>query len=785
MKIESTAVSPVSPIKTALDSIKMLDLFRNHFPEFDKDLELLEVTIENVSYQSATEATILYHLKVRKQGAESFSTQILTGRILGPDESPTFPPQELLDRFQSDTRFPFRTPVLYLPPLRMIFQSFPLDATLTWLPDAFDPATMKLQLNRFFANKKTRVKKVRSKVLSYQPDMRTTFLYELSCQSKETDETYLRHLIGKIHVHKDPSRLFACSWAFSQAAKDTPLNLATPVGYLFPYRLFLQEKVEGKRLGNVVDSPLLSELMRETARQIAALHRLSIPLISHRTAKVEAEFVNRWAKLLIEVCPDMADRIEKLTGRITSQILAQTKVSGTVHGDFQNTNALVNDGKITLIDLDEVAYGDPLTDVGRLLSSMRIPSLRQFGSFSAIENAQAAFLDEYLRQNPGDERRVRLFEAGSLIVSAASTFRQQRPNWYEEVPLLLDEAERIFAKAEPALQLAISTDGDNPDHPTLPFEERISWALDTTYIQAALQPYIHQRFGAVINTCQVASRYDTNNRSRIRYKLSGANENQKWKCTLLAMTWRKHTGRNFWFRLNELNQALEGDPDAPLLPRPIAYLPYFPLLVLEVVNATMSLSSLIKRSEALEPVQKMAQALASFHKAKAQFQRARPIQDELSKFRHRIKDKQIAEHTLGLEMTSLFEKVEKKVASIPEQITPVLRRVRPQRIFYQENRIVFTEFEWLAYSHPFVDVASFLSYLTLLKLRSKQPEDVKKKADHFRSVYISITKSSLHDLEAFEAFYLLRMAYNHIQNSEVAIAEQLLMTAQERVQTND
>ncbi|HXV27917.1 MAG TPA: hypothetical protein VD913_03035, partial [bacterium] len=64
----STVSSDLSNLKIALDSSRMLDLLRSRFQEFREDFDLIEINVANVSYQSATRCTILYHLKVRKRG---------------------------------------------------------------------------------------------------------------------------------------------------------------------------------------------------------------------------------------------------------------------------------------------------------------------------------------------------------------------------------------------------------------------------------------------------------------------------------------------------------------------------------------------------------------------------------------------------------------------------------------------------------------------------------------------------------------------------------------------
>jgi hypothetical protein len=86
-------------------------------------------------------------------------------------------------------------------------------------------------------------------------------------------------------------------------------------------------------------------------------------------------------------------------------------------------------------------------DVGRLSASLRVPALRTSGNPSSLVEAQEAFLDEYLTLGHGNEKRIRLFEAVSLMISAATPFRLQRIGWEEQTEIMLDESEKTLQKA--------------------------------------------------------------------------------------------------------------------------------------------------------------------------------------------------------------------------------------------------------------------------------------------------------------------------------------------------
>ena len=82
------------------------------------------------------------------------------------------------------------------------------------------------------------------------------------------------------------ARLFACSWALWRAA-GKKVRLAPPVGYIPPLNLTLQEQVRGERLGGLTTAGEFVKRVRQTARMLGALHRLSIPLFTRRRGETE------------------------------------------------------------------------------------------------------------------------------------------------------------------------------------------------------------------------------------------------------------------------------------------------------------------------------------------------------------------------------------------------------------------------------------------------------------------------------------------------------------------
>jgi len=437
----------IPSLVTALDQNAVLEMLHRALAERGVALDSIRLKIRDVQYKPGVHCRLLYKIKFRNPQTGRTVRQLLSVQLLRTDESVPSPSQELLARYKALGERVIPTPMLYLPKARMVLYAFPIDTSLPSLFDAIDRATMKQHLNRIWTQRKVRVRKVKVRLLGYTPQARAAFLYEVLREVKDTGLQEVRQLVGKIHAYKQAAKLFADAWALGRAANGR-VCIATPVGYITSSNMTLQEKIEANRLAEFAGSQAFVNMVRQAAQAIASVHGLSFPQSSLRTPQKETQVLDRWANVLAAICPDQARRIERLRSRLAQEIEARVQMAGPVHGDFHPGNILTDGDHITLIDWDELAYGDPLVDVGRFLASLRVSALRVSASPEGLVDAEDAFLDEYLTLSQVDEKRVRLFEAISLLVAAGAPFRLQRPGWEEQTSLLIEEAERVWRKAE-------------------------------------------------------------------------------------------------------------------------------------------------------------------------------------------------------------------------------------------------------------------------------------------------------------------------------------------------
>lgn len=768
-----TSADPQFPgLSTALDTDAAKWLFSEQFSERGEPLDIHDVTVTDLRYDPGKRCEILYRLKVSDSGSSRSRRILLMGEMVRPGERVRPTPAALLKRYAGWDGAVLTSPELFLPGVRMHARAFPLDPDLPGLFDALDPKAMRRNLDRLWTDRRVRARSVTIEQLGYTPHARAAFAYEVLGEHRDTAEPELRRLIGKMHSRKDAARLFAGSWALWRAARGR-VGLAPPVGYLPSTGMTLQERVPGERLGAMADSPAFAKLLRQTARYLAALHQLELPLPTRRKPQEEAGVVLRWSAVLREIRPDLAPRIERLRDLLMAELEARTTLSAPVHADFHHTNVLVSGDRVTLIDFDEMAHGDPLVDVGRFMASTRIPSLRTFGTVDALDDAREGFLAAYLQRNPSDERRVRLFEAASLLTAAASAFRIQRPNWREDVDLLVAEAERVFEKARSAVIPA-----PHPVGAYRPTADPDPWLEEPLYIRASLEPDVREVYGAEITRCRVAR--SSGDPDEYVLSLKGSRAGTRWSIVLRGRK-RESGGEALVRRLRELREALSANPDAPLVPLPVGYLRALGLLVCEIPEGRR-LSAMLGSDEGMDAAADLGLCLAHLHSVPLRPERTRTLASELGALRKRVAGLAVILPTLAARAEALREEVVRRLEKAPALRAPVLRTVHPHHVLVCGSRIALARVDDVRLSHPFIDTSDFAARVALVGIRSQRPAMAREVVERFRGAYEEVAGRSLAQAAGFDASALLRLACTRADREpDAGEAEGLLDLAESRL----
>lgn len=764
----------VPGLAAAVDRDAFLERLQATLPECRDGMEIVDGQIFDVQYTPGKRALVLYRLRLRERARSRSRPQFLSVQALGADEPPPAAPSaNRLARYRELPGTMLRTPWLHLSKAGLVLSAFPLDPVLKHLLEAFDPEAVRRELQDLWRERRVRVRRVSARPLGYTPHARAAILYEVLSESRSRGVPETRRLVAKMNAFKPASSLFAPAWALWRAA-GSRLHLAPPVGYLPRLNLTLQEHVEGVRLGNLADRADFVGPVRQTARALATIHGLWLPLAITRRPTKEIQSVQRWGKMVAALRPDRASDVERLRDRLSGQLEQRARVVGPVHGDFHLANVLVDEDRVTLIDLDQLAYGDPALDAGRFLAALRVSALRVAGSPAALEPAQDGFLEQYLAQAGEEESRVRLFESACLLTAAATGFRLQRAGWTENADRLLEESERIFSLAD-ATRMAPR--GAEPRTSCQP-DARLDWARDAQYMQAALDGYVRKLYRADVTDLRVQASDARRRGHRLRYRIEGRRGGQRWSVNLHGVTDSHRGGRRRFERLTLLYATLQGNTQAPRIPRPVAYLAPLRMRVVEPPSG-VPFAALVPGPEGPEAAVRVARALRALHRVPVALDEVRALETELctARTQTRLSDGGLAER-----VAALWPRLEERAHAAGPHLAPSACRVPLRSILLQEECVALGELDRVALAHPLLDVGDLVGRLLALAIEPGGWNGPCAVADSLREAYLSGNGLRAEELAPFEALGLLREAAARARNdarselvgSLIARAEALL-----------
>lgn len=738
----------------ALEADALLDVLRRRLPECPDRIRLLDVKVVDVQYTPGAGAQVLWKLRAHDVETGRTGRQLIYVKALRRGDSRPAEPLDLVERYgrvRAGARprdMPLSTPWLFIADTQLLIYAFPLDPVLPTLMEVTDPEAMKVALQRAWQPRRLRVRRVHVQTLSYTPEARAALTLNVLAEHKDTGMPELRNLVGKLHGKRTPARLFAGHWAVWRGSGGH--GVAPPAGYVSLAQLSLQEFLPGRRLSDFAGRGSFIGYVNRTAHTIARIHSLTLPVLTTRGLEKELASVDRWAGILSRLRPAHTDRLERLRLRLHRELAERMRITGTVHADFHLANVLAENDGVTIIDWDQAAHGDPMVDVGRVLASLRVSSLRVHGTLDGFADVEAGFLETYLARTDEDERRARLFEAASLLISAAGPFRLQRAGWEEGAELMLDEVERVLDLSVRAPRRPGTPPGRKRQ---VPFAGRAVWALDRTYAQALLVPVVHAAYGDDIEVteCSGSLEEQAADRLHVRWLLKGHRGRDRWRSTVEGVSFESHSGRGL---LRRLEIAQHVPSQALVLPRPLGHLEPLGMLVF-VPPAGTSLYALLGGAEETRALQTIAGGLARFHALDLDLAKERETQRDIDAVDRRVRRLEELDHAMARTARTLLDTVRPRIEALGERRGPTVHGIDLHRLRVSDASTGAAVLDDVLLAEPLLNVAALLVRLRLHALRHHTNENA---VELLAAAYISAAGESIDALAACEALLLLRRA---------------------------
>ena len=171
------------------------------------------------------------------------------------------------------------------------------------------------------------------------------------------------------------------------------------------------------------------------------MHARVEPPAAHRSLDEDLDDLAQYFAAAERIAPANAELLADTIARIRARSgPADPQAPG--HGAFRLDQVHASAAGARLIDLDSYCWAEPARDLGNLFAYLRWRAIRKPGLASLVADVRAAFVAGYASDtiSPPDERRVRAFEAVSLLKIAGRRYRALSAEEWPLVPSLIEAA---------------------------------------------------------------------------------------------------------------------------------------------------------------------------------------------------------------------------------------------------------------------------------------------------------------------------------------------------------
>ena len=318
-------------------------------------------------------------------------------------------------------------PMLHDSELNVVFWTFPNDRRLEHLAAVADAdADLTSSVDRRWSQ---------SRLVDYYP--------EASAVVRCLDDDNRTIGYAKVHAGDEGQRTFRVQSAFWKAALGSRLRIARPLAYSVDHRTLLVETVVGQTIGELRGAELSAGLHAYGAA-LATLHTL--PLVDLAMPVDSAlERLEERAEGMCAVLPDAGESALALIGDLGARWEDAAGEPVLVHGDTNENNAILQNGRVAFIDFDRASIGSANSDLGNFLGLLRYFRSLGFISTDAERSRTEAFVRGYSSVRPlPPPDSLRVHEAAALAERAFRAVTRVYGRALPRVPVLLSEARSLL-----------------------------------------------------------------------------------------------------------------------------------------------------------------------------------------------------------------------------------------------------------------------------------------------------------------------------------------------------
>ena len=441
-------------LKIASDPALMREVFRRHLkPVAGKVLRIEDcVPYRFRCRQSRARCVLQYTLRIVEPATGRESNQWVSGLVYAaPGEA-----EQLWHELQAADPRPeipadwlTFEPVEFIPDLQMLVQVFPCDRKLRHLRRVMNGAAGELErlLLARLGPGRWRVEDCRLEPIRYRTELGAALRYTMRVRDGQAANSETLRAYLKVYRNERGQETFELlqSLAARAGAGRQPYASVRPVIYLNELRTLVLEEAPGTPLQQcLLQSGDAAEAVRAVARAVAAFHQDTLRITRQHSLTDQLQDVKRASTLVQWACPEVRAETQAITTAVVAGLKAVPPAP--IHRDLKPDHIFLEGGRVTFIDCDSVALGDPVRDPAHLFAHLAARVGLDAMPREQARDAAAAFAEEYFSRVPKSWReRFSRHCAGALIEVADGIFRRQEPRWPRKVTACIEEAQHALS----------------------------------------------------------------------------------------------------------------------------------------------------------------------------------------------------------------------------------------------------------------------------------------------------------------------------------------------------
>lgn len=317
---------------------------------------------------------------------------------------------------------------------QIIFSTFPNDLKLSSLQCLGDASFRQRLFGRVFGPESPWQSSSLGQALNYKPERR--YVVRLTRPDGESALAKFYSGSGYARAREISRKLTVNRQNFYPEA----------IGRSKKYNVVTYQWQPGKTLRQLTtDGDLSMSDIRATAGSLAEFHASGCSSLSLPGRDEQAGRLNALADQLGVLLPHLEHQAKSMVDRLTGWLQKQSPEAQPIHGDFYDKQVVVDNGSVSLIDLDAACLGTPLTDLGSYVAHMERLAVNHGISAADVEMHKETLVGAYEQlTNSICKDQLDKYIAMNLFVLIHHPFRDWAQDWPTQTRRLLERVESLY-----------------------------------------------------------------------------------------------------------------------------------------------------------------------------------------------------------------------------------------------------------------------------------------------------------------------------------------------------